>query len=126
MTISVSDIERRVEQGLRSWESSCPEQSFADMTLEQAKQALQPFTEVRAKFATVDAKWVALRQERNLEYAKALDLIKCVANSVKGHPRYGEDSALYAAMGYVPKSERGSGLTRKREARTEKESTEAS
>jgi len=126
VTISVIEIERRVEQGLRSWEGSCPEQSFAEMTLDQAKQKLQTFTEVRAKFAAVDAQWVALRQERNLEYAKALDLMKCIANSVKGHPKYGEDSALYAAMGYVPKSDRSSGLTRRREPKGGEPPAEAS
>ena len=29
-------------------------------------------------------------------------------NSVKGHPKYGENSALYSVMGYVPASERSS------------------
>ena len=37
-----------------------------------------------------------------------------VVDSVKGDPAYGEDSDLYAAMGYVRKSARKSGLTRKK------------
>jgi hypothetical protein len=32
---------------------------------------------------------------------------------VQGHPEYGEDSPLYRAMGFVPFSERSSGLSRK-------------
>jgi hypothetical protein len=48
-------------------------------------------------------------------------------DSVKGHPKFGENSPLYSAMGYVPKSERSSGLTRRREAQTTKAAiTEAS
>jgi hypothetical protein len=45
---------------------------------------------------------------------------------VKGHPKFGENSAVYSAMGYVPKSERSSGLTRRREAETPKEAAEIS
>jgi hypothetical protein len=34
-------------------------------------------------------------------------------NSVRGTPGFGPDSPLYRALGYVRKSERKSGLTRK-------------
>lgn len=36
-----------------------------------------------------------------------------VAEGVRGHKNYGDDSLLYGAMGFVRKSERKSGLTRK-------------
>lgn len=65
------------------------------------------------------------------ELARSLNLRRLTealtTRSVKGHPRYGENSALYSAMGYVPASERSSGLTRRRETETpKKEATEAS
>jgi len=41
-------IEEKVEQILRGWETTAPEQSFADMTLEQFKQALQPYFAAKA------------------------------------------------------------------------------
>jgi len=67
------------------------------------------------------------RLERNAAYERALAVTKQLVNSVKGHPKYGENSALYAAMGYVTASERSSGLTRRREAEMAKaETTEAS
>ncbi len=37
-----------------------------------------------------------------------------VVNGVKGDPAFGEDCDLYEAMGYVRKSERKSGLSRKK------------
>jgi hypothetical protein len=43
------------------------------------------------------------------------ELAQLVVNSVKGDPEEGETSGLYAAMGYVPKNQRRSGLTRKGE-----------
>ncbi len=36
-----------------------------------------------------------------------------IARGVEGHPDHGDDSPLYRAMGFVPFSERRSGLTRK-------------
>ena len=56
-------------------------------------------------------------------YLRALEVTKRLVNSVKGHPKYGENSALYSAMGYVPASERSSGLTRRREAETARTQT---
>jgi hypothetical protein len=39
-----------------------------------------------------------------------------VVKGVQAHPDHGEDSPLYRAMGFVPFSERTSGLTRRRNA----------
>ena len=39
-------------------------------------------------------------------------LLKLVVNSVKGDVDEGTDGELYKAMGYIPDSERDSGLTR--------------
>jgi hypothetical protein len=127
MKTSPSEIERRVDQAVEAWERQCPEQSFGDATLEQHKQALKDYYDAKAKFATADAQWDAARLERNAAYQRALDITKRLVNSVKGHPKYGENSALYSAMGYVPASERASGLTRRRETETPKaEAAEAS
>ncbi len=52
----------------------------------------------------------------NLEMrAKSKGLI-LVTHGVRSHPDHGEDSPLYRSMGFVPKSERGSGLTRRSSA----------
>jgi ferric-dicitrate binding protein FerR (iron transport regulator) len=126
MRLSLTEIERRTEQAAHAWKLSCPGQSFAEMTLEQFTQELQTFQDAKARFAAAEAQWQTTRQERNAAYTKAMDLLKCVANSVKGHPKFGENSALYAAMGYVTRSERSSGLTRRREAETPKEAADAS
>jgi len=121
------EIERRVEQAVEAWERQCPEQSFGDATLEQHKDALKEYYAAKAKFEGADAQWDAARLERNAAYLRALEVTKRLVNSVKGHPKYGENSALYSAMGYVPASERASGLTRRREAETPKaETAEAS
>jgi len=50
-----------------------------------------------------DDKYKALDQDRSK-----------VGQGVAGNPDYGNDSPLYGAMGFVRKSERASGLTRKK------------
>jgi len=120
MKTSTKMIEGKVDDMLQAWESDCPGQAFADMTLEQCKQELQSYFDARAKFAAANVAWEAARQARNTAYARALELVKSIVNSVKGHPKFGENSAVYTAMGYVPTSQRSSGLTRKRDAATTK------
>jgi hypothetical protein len=43
-----------------------------------------------------------------------MKLTKCIVSAVKGDPEEGADGPLYAAMGYVPESQRSAGLTRKK------------
>jgi hypothetical protein len=121
MRINFADVEQKVEQILRGWETTTPEQSFGDMTLEQFKQALQPFFAAKADFATISTQWDSAQQARGDTYPKALELATGIAASVKGHPKFGANSSTYAAMGYTTKSARSSGLTRRREAETPKE-----
>ena len=121
MRINFADVEQKVEQILRGWETTTPEQSFGDMTLEQFKQALQPFFAAKAAFATISTQWDSAQQARGDTYPKALELATGIAACVKGHPKFGANSTTYAAMGYTTKSARSSGLTRRREAETPKE-----
>ena len=121
MRTNFADVEQKVEQILRGWEATTPEQSFGDMTLEQFKQALQPFFAAKAAFATISTQWDSAQQARGDTYPKALELATGIAASVKGHPKFGANSTTYAAMGYTTKSARSSGLTRRREAERPKE-----
>ena len=121
MRINFAVIEEKVEQILRGWETTAPEQSFADMTLEQFKQALQPYFTAKAAFVTISTQWDSAQQARVDTFPKALELATGIAASVKGHPKYGANSSAYAAMGYTTKGTRSSGLTRRRDAETPKE-----
>ena len=121
MRINFAIIEEKVEQILRGWETTASKQSFADMTLEQFKQALQPYFAAKAAFGTISTQWDSAQQARVDTFPKALELATGVAASVKGHPKYGANSSVYAAMGYTTKGTRRSGLIRRRDAETPKE-----
>ena len=121
MRINFVAVAEKVEQILRGWEATAPEQSFGDMTLEQFKQALQPYFAAKSGFVTINTQWESSQQARVDTFPKALELATGIAASVKGHPKYGANSALYATMGYTTKATRSSGLTRRRDAETPKE-----
>ena len=60
-------------------------------------------TELKMKRDVRDGKYKALNQQRSN-----------IGLGVAGDPAYGNDSPLYGAMGFVRKSEKKSGLTRKK------------
>ena len=66
--------------------------------------------ELRDLLTLADAK----RSEIDTIYSDANDMSVKVVNGVVGDPAYGDDSPLYGAMGFVRKSERKSGLTKKK------------
>lgn len=120
MKMSPTGIDRKIDMTIHTWESACAEQQFADMTLPQYKAEMQLARDAQARFDLAEVQWQTTRQERNAAYAKALKLTNGVASSVKGHPKFGENSAVYAGLGYVPTSQRSSGLTRKHNDETKK------
>ena len=112
--VSVKKIKDRVVKIDTAWEEGAPSVTFggskqADFKTEitAAATAEQELTDLLAladmKRTEIDDKYAALNETSIL-----------VVNGVKGDLAYGEDSALYGAMGFVRKSERASGLTRKK------------
>ena len=67
--------------------------------------------------AAIDDPEVELKMKRDVrddKYKKLNNNRSKVGMGVAGDPAYGNDSPLYGAMGFVRKSERASGLTRKK------------
>jgi hypothetical protein len=86
------------------------------MTLAQFKIKVQPSFDTRTKIGTLEIDLKAqqdLRDQMDVPTEVANDqVVKAVVADVN----YGDDSALYERMGYVRKSVRASGLTRKNKA----------
>jgi hypothetical protein len=66
----------------------------------------------REKIASLRRQLEAAKKKRQECDAASADVCAKVVNAARGDIEYGEDSALYKALGYVPKSERKSGLRR--------------
>ena len=107
------ETENRLNMAIQAWTDLAPEKSFAGMTLEQFKTKVDPSLTVRDSLKTVTSQRVDAQTQRDDHDAESLAALNLVVNSIKGEPTEGEDSALYQAFGYVPKSKRKSGLSRK-------------
>lgn len=97
-----------------AWSSVCPTKSFFGMTLEQFNEALKPSYDFRVEIAETQKRLKSLNAKCKDADAAAIKLTKNIVHAVKADPTEGENSPLYAAMGYVRTSDRSSGLKRAR------------
>jgi hypothetical protein len=109
-------LERR-KLFLSAWRELAPDDSFGGMTVAEFEAATAEMESVRTALIEVDAKLAGLRMDRDRADKAARELFILIAHGVRGSPSHGEDCALYRSMGYIPKSERKSGLRRKTKKR---------
>ena len=112
-TTSPKKVANKLQKLIDAWTTVRPTKSFGGMTLEQFKAQVQPSLAARGQLVTLSNQTTDNRTQRQQSDDASLALAQLVVNSVKGDPAEGENGSLYAAMGYVPKSARRSGLTRK-------------
>lgn len=96
-----------------AWRDMAPEATFAGMTLAEFEVAISPPMNLRREIVALERQWEGKKAEKLIADAAANELLDLVVNSVRGTPGFGADCALYRALGYVRKSERKSGLSRK-------------
>jgi hypothetical protein len=106
----------RIVRTQSAWATLRPQKTFAGMTLAQLQEKVAPSLAARAIIARLENELIAAQNQRDDADAASLEAIQFVVNAVKGDPEEGEDGELYEAMGYVRKSERKSGLSRKAKA----------
>ena len=95
-----------------AWEELAPSAQFAGLSLAQFKAKVQPSFDTRTELETLETQIKATRQSRKNADAVSNEDALNVVNGVRSTPGYGENSALYKAMGYIPKNDRKSGLVR--------------
>ena len=104
----------KINRVISGWETLAPDKSFGGMTLTQLKDALKPSFAARDELRTLENQVQSKQAERDHADAESLRLIQRVINGVIGDPEEGPDSDLYESFGYTRKSERKTGLTRKK------------
>ena len=75
---------------------------------------MKPSADARDAIKKLDIQMTAAIDDREDADEVTVEANNLVVKGVVGDPAFGEDSALYEAMGYVRKSERKTGLTRKK------------
>jgi hypothetical protein len=110
---TMKPIVDRIETFRAAWREMAPGASFAGMTLAEFEVAIAAPLGLRDEITDLELKLVGKKAERSISDGAAGEMLSLVVNSVRGTPGFGRDCPLYRAFGYVRKSERKSGLTRK-------------
>lgn len=104
---SPAETLRHIHRVMRAWERLAPNSVFYGMTLAQFRDAARPSLETRAEIADLERRLKQLLHQRKFADSRFMQEVEGVVSGVKGDPKFGQDSPLYAAMGYVLKSARG-------------------
>lgn len=112
--INKKDINQRANQMEDAWEEGAPNVEFKGHTNAELKalraEIAADESKVEADKAKIDIQETAIDNK----YRRLNSMMVDVRTGVAGHKDYGEDHPLYGGMGFVMKSERKSGLTRKK------------
>ncbi len=103
---SPAEIFAQIRDAIGAWEEFAPEAVFYGLTLAQFRAVARPSLRTRTEIENLNRRLRRTIQRRVVADARTMRLVQGVVSSVKGDPDHGEDSALYAAMGYVRKSAR--------------------
>lgn len=118
---SPRDIQEKMERMLNAWQTLAPAKSFGGMTVAQFEAATSPSRAARERIEDLNDQLTQAIAERDQADQAFNAKAQLVVNGVLADPTEGPDSALYAALGYTRKSERKTGLTRKRNQAPPKE-----
>src|SRR5215207_5216729 len=108
-----STIEK-IERMINAWRTLAPQKSFGGMTLSQFQEAAEPSRDLRLRIEDYQNFITQGLTERDHADAVFLAKAQLVVAGILADPTEGSDSAIYDAFGYTRKSERKTGLTRKR------------
>jgi hypothetical protein len=104
---------QKAEDIHRVWKEQAPDAMFGGKSLVDFEAALAALKQANEDVKVrSEARSAALRM-RDQKLEDLTPLMRLVVRGVQAHPDHGENSPLYRAMGFVPLSERGSGLTRR-------------
>lgn len=104
----------KLEETEMAWETHAPNAKFYNMTLAEYKAKVQLSRDARTLAANLQQQLDAAKNQIKDADKENLGLEKNIAKAIAGDPNYGEDSDLYEGTGRIRKSERKTGLTRKK------------
>jgi hypothetical protein len=103
-----------LDQAFAAWNDYAPEKTFGGKQLSDLQTAVTTCKQDRGNIVNAENEMRGLIITRDNHDEDALLIREFLVNGVIGDPDFGPDSAFYEALGYVRKSERKSGLTRKK------------
>lgn len=114
MADSPKVIEEKYTRILNAWKTLAADKTFGRITLEQLETQVAKSNATRERLATLEDEIKQQQANRATEDAITLQMCSLLVKNVVADSDFGDDSALYETMGYIRKSNRKSGLTRKK------------
>lgn len=114
MPNSPKDNEDKMLKVLNAWKTLAPDKTFGGFTLAQFEAQVNKSLAPRARLDQLEDEKRGQMALRESEDTVTMKDVQFIVNGVLADAEYGDDSALYEAFGYVRKSDRASGLTRKK------------
>lgn len=114
MANNPAEIQQRIANITNAWTALAPAATFAGMTLAQYTAAVKPSLDARTTITGLEEQIAQAIITRDKVDVKSEATNQQVVKAVVGDVNYGDDSALYEKMGYVRKSQRKTGLSRKK------------
>src|ERR1043165_8107984 len=99
---------------IRGWETLAPDKTFGGMTLTQFKAKVKPSFDAREELQALEHQVQSKQVERDRADEESLRGAQLAVNGVVGDPEEGPNGDLYESFGYTRKSQRKTGLTRKK------------
>ncbi len=113
MPANPGQIEQDTNAILKAWGKFAPTATFGSMTLEQYTTKVQPSMDTRTEIDTRQTEITSWTDKRDDADVITDTVNSAVIKGIVGDVNYGDNSDLYEACGYIRKSEKKSGLTRK-------------
>jgi hypothetical protein len=103
----------RLSAILNAFEQIAPEARFGGLGAAQFQEQVNRSAAAREQITDLEDQLTDAIARRDDVDRESLRQAQLIVNGVVGDPAFGPDSPLYEAMGFVRKSNRKSGLTRK-------------
>ena len=107
-------IEERYHRFLNALQTLAPTKSFGGITIAELQAQIAASDAPREQLEQLEDQRMQILATRETADKNTMFLCDTIVKSVIADPEFGDDSALYEALGYVRKSDRKSGLTRKK------------
>jgi hypothetical protein len=104
----------KCETTLNAVSEIAPDIKFGGMNAVEFEAKVQAMRDIRDEIDDLEARLAEKRARRDQIDAEGLEAEQLVVNGIVGDPNFGPDSPLYGATGRTRKSDRKSGLTRKK------------
>ncbi len=114
MADTPKENETKYTRFLNAFTTLAPDKTFGGVNLADFTSQVANSNAPRQKIVELKAEMTEQEAQRETNDISTMKMCERIKNGVVADPDFGDDSALYEAFGFIRKSERKSGLTRKK------------